>query len=168
MTTGSTIGSSRTRLRCSNSRSTEPRCDLVLRERRHDRGLCQKSGEVRLEAVLIDVADTARLPSFARYLKHDIGGVLERREESAGVIKEALCVLLPRRFPVGNVVHDGRTVHEHADIVAPFSMVELRAVRQIVRTVEDLVLVADQADSFGPVKDLDRPVGVGLVSGVAR
>ena len=111
----------------------------------------------------------SRFSSLASPLVHDVGSVFVRLEEQDfGVIEKARRAVFPGLVALGEVVHEGGSVEEHGIVVRPLGLVgNGSAVGLVVGAVKDLKLVGDEANLLGPVVDLDRPVGILLLSGVA-
>ena len=76
-------------------------------------------------------------------------------------------MLLPGVAALSEVVESSSAVEIHAQVVAPLCVVLFATILLLISTVEDLVLIANQADILGPSEDLCSPVGVSLIASVA-
>lgn len=115
--------------------------------------------------------------------EHDVGGVLEWREEGCGGFEETIGSNDPdivSSTRVGIVLEHGGTVEEDADIVRPLVVVDAGTlvryqsysqwpegtyVDEFVASIVHVVHFVDQPDTGSPVPDLVSPVEISLVAG---
>lgn len=91
------------------------------------------------------------------------GGAVGLYSVSLGGINKTACV-----WSTNIVVHVGGAEDKYARVVGKLSIVDIGAVRLDVSAVVDAVIVVHEPDTPHPVPRRFGPVGVRLVSGVAR